>query len=167
MPLPAIIPNADRLSIGGRLRAEPIVRQYCFARHKPTMFQSPFRNMSALSSLLPLSRRRVQDVICPVAYFTSEKRGIICGVHKRWFASHEKYFLGNLYRSSFIGSWFRPGSRKEPCAHSGKTALALGHSDPNLIFRHYRELVSAKEALAFWNLVPPTKEQSAKLVAFT
>jgi integrase len=51
--------------------------------------------------------------------------------------------------------------------NSGKTALALGHSNPNLFFRHYRELVSAKEALAFWNLVPPTKEQSAKLVAFT
>jgi hypothetical protein len=50
--------------------------------------------------------------------------------------------------------------------NSGKTALSLGHSNPNLVFRHYRELVSRKDAQEFWNLMPPPREERGKVVAF-
>lgn len=37
---------------------------------------------------------------------------------------------------------------------AGKLALALGHPDPSLLFRHYRKLVSAKKAAQYWTIVP-------------
>ena len=36
----------------------------------------------------------------------------------------------------------------------GKLAMALGHPDPSLLFRHYRKLVTAKAAEAFWGIMP-------------
>ena len=49
---------------------------------------------------------------------------------------------------------------------SARIALALGHSNSNLVFRHYRELVTSKEAREYFALVPPAGEQAEKLVAF-
>jgi hypothetical protein len=40
---------------------------------------------------------------------------------------------------------------------SPRTALALGHSNPALVFRHYRELVTQKQAHEYFGLIPPTK----------
>jgi hypothetical protein len=49
---------------------------------------------------------------------------------------------------------------------AARTSLALGHNSPALVFRHYRELVSRKDAQEFWNLLPPPREDSGKVVAF-
>ena len=49
---------------------------------------------------------------------------------------------------------------------SARTALALGHSNPALIFRHYRELVASKQAHEYFGVVPPVSEQAEKLVTF-
>jgi integrase len=36
----------------------------------------------------------------------------------------------------------------------GKLALELGHPDPRLLFKHYRQLVTAKAARVYWDIVP-------------
>lgn len=36
----------------------------------------------------------------------------------------------------------------------GKLAMALGHPDPRLLFKHYRQLVTAKAAGAYWGIFP-------------
>jgi len=36
----------------------------------------------------------------------------------------------------------------------GKLAMALGHPDPRLLFRHYRQLVTAKAAQTYWSIEP-------------
>jgi integrase len=36
----------------------------------------------------------------------------------------------------------------------GKLAMALGHPDPRLLFRHYRQLVTAKVAKTYWGVFP-------------
>jgi integrase len=36
----------------------------------------------------------------------------------------------------------------------GKLAMALGHPDPRLLFRHYRQLVTAKVAKTYWGIFP-------------
>lgn len=40
---------------------------------------------------------------------------------------------------------------------AGKLALALGHPDPSLLYKHYRKLVTPKKATQFWSIVPDTK----------
>jgi len=35
-----------------------------------------------------------------------------------------------------------------------KTALEMGHRDTNMLFRHYRELVTKEEAQAYWRIEP-------------
>jgi len=36
----------------------------------------------------------------------------------------------------------------------GKLAMALGHPDPRLLFKHYRQLVTVKAAKTFWGITP-------------
>jgi integrase len=48
--------------------------------------------------------------------------------------------------------------------NAGKLALQLGHVGQDLIFRHYRELVTRVDAKRYWNIVPEIK--SAKVVPF-
>jgi len=36
----------------------------------------------------------------------------------------------------------------------GKLAMALGHPDPRLLFKHYRQLVTAKAAKTYWSITP-------------
>lgn len=40
----------------------------------------------------------------------------------------------------------------------GKLAMALGHPDPRLLFRHYRQLVSKKAAHTYWSITPTEAE---------
>ena len=40
---------------------------------------------------------------------------------------------------------------------AARTALQLGHARSDLLFRHYRELVQAEDAEAFWCISPPAK----------
>ena len=35
-----------------------------------------------------------------------------------------------------------------------KTALEMGHRDTQMLFRHYRELVTKEEAKAYWKIEP-------------
>jgi hypothetical protein len=37
---------------------------------------------------------------------------------------------------------------------AAQTAFTLGHSNPALLYRSYRELVTFEEAENFWNIVP-------------
>jgi integrase len=48
--------------------------------------------------------------------------------------------------------------------NAGKLALQLGHVGQDLIFRHYREVVTRADAKRYWNIVPETK--SAKVLPF-
>jgi integrase len=45
-----------------------------------------------------------------------------------------------------------------------KLALQLGHTGQDIIFRHYREVVTRAEARKYWNIVPEKK--TAKIVPF-
>ena len=40
----------------------------------------------------------------------------------------------------------------------GKLAMALGHPDPRLLFRHYRQLVTTRAANTYWNIFPADTE---------
>lgn len=42
-------------------------------------------------------------------------------------------------------------------------AYEMGHTDPDLLYRHYREMVSPVAAKKYWNLVPT---RSQKIVSF-
>ena len=44
-------------------------------------------------------------------------------------------------------------------------ALEMGHTDSDMLFAHYRQLVKPKDAARYWNIVP-TSKRSAKIVAF-
>jgi integrase len=44
-------------------------------------------------------------------------------------------------------------------------ALEMGHTDSDMLFAHYRQLVKPRDAARYWNIVPMSK--SAKIVAFT
>ena len=48
--------------------------------------------------------------------------------------------------------------------NAGKLALQLGHVGQDLIFRHYREVVTRADAKRYWNIVPELK--STKVVPF-
>lgn len=50
--------------------------------------------------------------------------------------------------------------RLAQCQDAAKVALEMGNS-PNMIFRHYRELVMPQDATAWWNISP---EQAANVV---
>lgn len=66
----------------------------------------------------------------------------------------------NALRHSFA-SYYLAHFTKSGAA---ELALEMGHTDTNLVFQHYRELVKPKEAKRYWNIVPQSK--SEKIVAF-
>ena len=43
---------------------------------------------------------------------------------------------------------------------AGKTALEAGHTE-QILFNHYRELVTKEDAAAFWSIVPEMKKPGA------
>ena len=53
----------------------------------------------------------------------------------------------NVTRHSFVSYHLAAGE------NAGKTALEAGHSE-QMLFAHYRELVTPEEAKAFWAIVP-------------
>ena len=38
-----------------------------------------------------------------------------------------------------------------------KTALQMGHRNTDVLFNHYRNLVTKTEARDFWGILPPTR----------
>lgn len=56
--------------------------------------------------------------------------------------------------------------------NAAKTSLQMGHRDPEVLFNHYRNLVTRDDAKAFWEITPPQGEslvipiqQAAKIQA--
>ena len=45
-----------------------------------------------------------------------------------------------------------------------KTALEMGHRDTQMLFRHYRELVTKKDAIEYWN-IQPEKSRNISLLS--
>ncbi len=64
--------------------------------------------------------------------------------------------LRHSFASYYLAHFMKSGA--------AELALEMGHTDANLVFHHYRELVKPKEAKRYWNIVPQSK--SEKIVAF-
>jgi integrase len=50
--------------------------------------------------------------------------------------------------------------------NAAELALEMGHTDQNMIFEHYRQLVRPKEAARYWKICPPSAA-SSKIVAIS
>jgi integrase len=59
----------------------------------------------------------------------------------------------NALRHSFV-SYYLAHFKK---AGAAELALELGHTNANLIFQHYRQLVKPQDAKRYWSIVPETK----------
>ncbi len=63
-----------------------------------------------------------------------------------------KIWPNNALRHSFA-SYYLAHFKK---AGAAELALELGHTNSNLVFQHYRQLVRPKEAKRYWSLAPTT-----------
>ena len=45
-----------------------------------------------------------------------------------------------------------------------RTALQMGHTRTDVLFNHYRDLVSREDAAAFWSIVP---RSGSKVIQFS
>jgi integrase len=61
----------------------------------------------------------------------------------------------NALRHSFA-SYYLAHFRRSGVA---ELALEMGHTNANLVFQHYRELVKPKEAKCYWNILPAAKQE--------
>jgi integrase len=124
-------------------------------RIEPRTAKTASRRVVELSAnllewLLPY-RKASGPIIPPGNYWRRlERLSVATGV--RWRSNGMRHSFASYHLAAY--------------ENSGKTALTLGHSNQNLIFRHYRELVSQKQAREYFGLVPPTREGAEKLVAF-
>jgi integrase len=66
----------------------------------------------------------------------------------------------NALRHSFASYYLAHFTK----AGTAELALEMGHTDANLIFQHYRELVKPKDAKRYWNIVPDSRD--GKIVPF-
>ena len=57
-----------------------------------------------------------------------------------------------------------PVSRKDARVRP-TLALEMGHTNEDMIFSNYRELVKPKDAERYWNIRPATTEKVVQLVA--
>src|SRR5205807_7143635 len=48
---------------------------------------------------------------------------------------------------------------------AAKIALELGHTNSNLVFRHYRELVNPRSAAEYWQITPSAVYARGKIVS--
>jgi integrase len=71
-----------------------------------------------------------------------------------------KDWPNNALRHSFA-SYYLAHFKK---AGAAELALEMGHTNANLVFQHYRELVKPSEAKHYWNIVP--ENQSGKIIGF-
>ena len=66
----------------------------------------------------------------------------------------------NAFRHSFASYYLAHFKR----AGAAELALELGHTNSNLVFQHYRQLVRLKEAKRYWSLAP--NDTGRKIVGF-
>jgi integrase len=59
----------------------------------------------------------------------------------------------NALRHSFVNYYLAHFKK----AGAAELALELGHTNANLIFQHYRQLVKPQDAKRYWRIVPETK----------
>jgi integrase len=71
-----------------------------------------------------------------------------------------KDWPNNALRHSFA-SYYLAHFKK---AGAAELALEMGHTNANLVFQHYRELVKPSEAKRYWNIVPESRD--GKIVPF-
>ncbi|MCX7009558.1 MAG: tyrosine-type recombinase/integrase [Kiritimatiellaeota bacterium] len=71
-----------------------------------------------------------------------------------------------IMKEAKLSSWPRNGLRHSFASYHlaklgdmNKTALELGHTRPDILFNHYRNLVRPEEALAYWELRPPAGQE--------
>src|SRR5213079_3564351 len=67
----------------------------------------------------------------------------------------------NALRHSFASYYLAHFKR----AGAAELALEMGHTNANLVFQHYRQLVRPTEAKHYWSLTP--KEAGRKIVRFS
>jgi integrase len=137
----------DRLSWGDitdtAIRIEPHTAKTASRRVidlSPNLIAWLLPYKKANGAILPPDCRRMRERLCPAVRVSWKSNGMRHSFASYHLAMHQD---------------------------SARTALALGHSNPALVFRHYREMVSQKQAYEYFGLIPPTKEESGKLVAFT
>jgi integrase len=101
--------------------------------------------------LAPYMKERHQGKVCPI------------GLRKR---------LLNDRLASGLSDWPPNGLRHsfgsyhlEQFKNAALTALEMGHRDQDLLFRHYRELVSPEAAKAYWSIFPAAEDVSLKAIA--
>jgi integrase len=98
-------------------------------------------------------------------YFEGPQAGLVCprGVYGKRVADRAASGLSdwpsNGLRHSF-GSY-----HLEHFKNAALTALEMGHRDQDLLFRHYRELVSPDAAKAYWSIFPAGGEVTLKAIA--
>jgi hypothetical protein len=51
--------------------------------------------------------------------------------------------------------------------NQNELALEMGHTDSDMIFEHYRQLVRPKDAERYWNIRPATKANIVPISAHT
>jgi integrase len=98
-------------------------------------------------------------------YMDKRRHGKVCplGLRKRLLndrvASGLSDWPSNALRHSF-GSY-----HLEQFKNAALTALEMGHRDQDLLFRHYRELVSAEAAKAYWSIFPAGGNATLEAIA--
>jgi integrase len=71
-------------------------------------------------------------------------------LHKARRTAGIKTWPNNALRHSFASYYLARFNR----AGASELALELGHTNANLVFQHYRQLVRPKEAKLYWSLEP-------------
>ena len=71
-----------------------------------------------------------------------------------------KQWPANALRHSFASYHLARGQ------DAAKTALQLGHTDTEILFDHYRELVEPKDGIAYFEILPPPPEAKGKILNF-
>ncbi len=83
----------------------------------------------------------------------ASKRNRMTDTHRQWI--EERYRDGWAMRHTFASNYLALYGAEN-------TIKALGHGDYDMLFRHYREIVSEKDAQKIWDLLPARKKTKVK-----
>ena len=76
-------------------------------------------------------------------------------------AAGNQRWPNNALRHSFA-SYYLAHFKK---AGAAELALEMGHTNANLVFQHYRELVKPRDAKRYWNIMPAGRRDKVILLA--
>jgi integrase len=129
----------------------------------------PSRLIEVTASKAKSARRRFVKIKANLALWLkpyAQSRGAVAPSDYRELldeareAAGIKVWPNNALRHSFA-SYYLAHFKK---AGAAELALELGHTNSNLVFQHYRQLVRPKEAKRYWSLAPTTSGR--KMVRF-